>query len=141
MPENKSVNLKSFLFVKAGAITDVPSTRTFSWLMILSWAFSGVTFIRCVRSHLTDLIHRSRFRSRLSMYVFRISLLQHLSISFAFLYVSTYLFHLHPAVLVTSFLRLHLIPLYFPSERFLSNLRVCFGLISGLFEKTSENPL
>ena len=58
MPENKSANLKSFLFVKAGAITDVPSTRTFSCLAILSWVFSGVIFIRYIRSHLTYLIHR-----------------------------------------------------------------------------------
>lgn len=51
MPENKSTNRELFLFVKAVAITDVPSTRSLSCLAILSWVFSGVTFIRCVRLH------------------------------------------------------------------------------------------
>lgn len=51
MLENKGANLKSFLLIKAGAITDVPSTRSFSCLAILTWAFSGVIFIRCIRSH------------------------------------------------------------------------------------------
>lgn len=156
MLENKGINLKSFLLIKAVYITDVPSTRSLSCLAILSWVFSGVTFIRCVRSHpsispphdlqssheyfmsifgcdfhpvhsitsrlfdsqvpFTDPFHRSLFRSHAS---FASLCFSALSISFTSLYF----------------------PLYFPSERFLSNLRVCFEFIPGPFEKTSENPL
>ena len=70
-----------------------------------------------------------------------------LSISFAALYFSAYLFLLHfstsapicfictPLFRSRSSYGLHLISLYFPSERFLSNLRVCFEFIPGHFEK------
>ena len=90
-----------------------------------------MTFIRCIRSHpvilFTPLYFVRAFLFRSHPVVsfsrfFHISLFQHLSIS------SGCFIHVPP-------LRLHLIPLYFPSEPFLSNLRVCFELYSPAFLK------
>lgn len=159
MLKNKGINLKSFLLIKVGAITDVPSTRTFSWLAIFAWVFSGVTFIRYIRSR-PSISHPHALQSFPFMsifgcnchpvcsftshlfdsqvpfigpyFIYTLLFILHFSTSAPIYFSCTPLFHSRSS---------YVIPLYFPSERFLSNLRVCFEFIPGLFEKTSENPL